>query len=137
MSAGPAAGAILAGRGQGGWSWPQPIPPAGQARRGGGSRQRRCSQSPCSCGHRHSTAAGEIWLACTPFSALSVLLIAMLAVIQGLGRPFAGLVSIRAAAISRHAGGLAPESRHTVPAPLPAAPRGLVDDSLGKPDPGR
>ena len=30
---------------------------------GGGSSLRRCSQSPCNCSRRHSTAAGEIWLA--------------------------------------------------------------------------
>lgn len=29
---------------------------------GGGSSQRRCSQSPCNCSRRHSTALGEIWL---------------------------------------------------------------------------
>jgi len=40
------------------------IPPAGQASPPGRSSQRKCSQSPCSCSRRHSTAAGEIWLAC-------------------------------------------------------------------------
>jgi len=29
-----------------------------------GRSQRRCSQSPCSCSRRHSTAVGEIWVAC-------------------------------------------------------------------------